>query len=108
MAAPVLYPKAMLHTVTTRPMMKAFIPAPGGAFASSPSASTATARMAVAVNSLKKAVLGATHSYLGKVMKELTVPPFARSGPPNSRMSDWKRPKAMRAAMKAPRIWANT
>lgn len=108
MAAPVLYPKAIESAVMMRPSMKAFMPAPGGAFVSSPRARTATARIAVPVNSVKNAVPASIHSYLGYVMKLPNVPLPARSEPPNAMIPFWKRPKAIRPARKAPRIWANT
>lgn len=78
LARPVLYPKAMDNTTMTSPMMKAFIPAPGGAFESSPSARTTTARMVVPTNSVKKAVAGSTQLLRGEVMNAEAVPLSAR------------------------------
>ena len=52
--APVLYPKAIVKTVTTRPTIKACIPAPGGAFESFPRARIALVKIPVATNSLAK------------------------------------------------------
>jgi hypothetical protein len=63
MAAPVLYPNAMDNTTMTRPIIRAFIPAPGGALPSSPRARTAMPRMAVAVDSVKNAVPASIHEY---------------------------------------------
>ena len=103
-----MYPNAIEQTVMTRPRMKAFIPAPGGAFVSSPNARTATDRIAVPVNSVKNAVPASIQLYLGNVMKLLNVPLFPKLALPYSIISFWKSPNAMRAAIKAPRICANT
>lgn len=53
---PVLKEKANVKAVMTRPTMKEFIPAPGGAFWSSPRAMIVMTRKTVPTNSLKKAV----------------------------------------------------
>ena len=94
----------MLVAVTTSPMIRACIPAPGGEFPLSPSAIIVQVSTALPNSSEKKAVDGRIQ---GRGCVYMLTPVESGSSAPLSRyrMLSWCTAKARRAPQKAPRIW---
>jgi hypothetical protein len=94
----------MLVAVTTSPIIRACIPAPGGEFPLSPRAIIVQVRTALPSSSAKNAVDGRIQS---RGCVYMLTPVEAGSKAPLSRymMLSWWTAKASRALQKAPRIW---
>jgi hypothetical protein len=94
----------MLVAVTTNPIIRACMPAPGGEFPLSPSAIIVQVRTALPRSSVVKAVEGRIQS---RGCVYMLTPVDSGRSKPLSRyrmLSRWTE-KARRAPQKAPRIW---